>query len=230
MTELIKGGQALTELELLKARTDRIERFLGKAALEGAEEDFFGRVRIFVYPDGKMPERKTDKAIGYDVYARAIVHNKEFDEETPYMRSTRFDFLSVPEDPQLKKWVYEDETQPGQYVLRLPPGQQVLIGVGFSSAPVYPLFYWLAPRSGHAMNNITIANAPGTVDPDYRGEAGVLLQNNSDDVFEVGRHMRIAQAIFMPAWVPELEAVSSHDELGQTKRQEGGFGSTGSYG
>lgn len=229
MSELIEGGQHQKEPESLHQRVERIERFLGRDAVIAATSAEFGTVPIYVFEDGKMPERKTDGAIGFDVYARAVVHNNEFDPDTPYKRKTRFDFRSHPKDTQLNKWVYKDENNSSQLVLRLPPGQQVLIGVGFATAPDYPMFYWLAPRSGLAMNNITLANAPGTVDPDYRGEAGVLLQNNSDDVFEVGRHMRIAQAIFAPAWIPQLEPVNNHNDLGTTRRQEGGFGSTGSY-
>ncbi|HEX9679726.1 MAG TPA: hypothetical protein VGA08_03845 [Candidatus Saccharimonadales bacterium] len=229
MTSGPEGGQGSTPELTHEARIERLERLVGKEALLAATNEHFNEVPIFVFPDGKRPERKTDGAIGYDVYARAIVHNNQFDPELSYKRLTRFDFFASPDDKQLRKWVHPDESNPNQSVLLLPPGQQVLIGVGFATAPNYPLFYWLAPRSGLAMNNITIANAPGTVDPDYRGEAGVLLQNNSTEHFEVGRHMRVAQAIFMPAWIPRLTEVDSHVLLGSTQRQERGFGSTGTY-
>ena len=81
------------------------------------------------------------------------------------------------------------------------------------------------PRSGLAAKHaISLANTPGTIDPDYRGEVKVLLINHGKEPFVVARGMRIAQMVVMPvprvAWVevPELPA---------TARGEGGFGHTG---
>jgi len=81
------------------------------------------------------------------------------------------------------------------------------------------------PRSGLAYKNgITVLNAPGTIDADYRGEVGVLLVNLSDIDFIVNDGERIAQLVFAKfehaSWV-------SSDELSETERGAGGFGSTG---
>src|SRR3989338_8413208 len=90
------------------------------------------------------------------------------------------------------------------------------------------IFHWVAPRSGLASKwRITVTNAPGTVDPDYRGEAGVLLLNINSNPIPLTKDMKIAQAIFQMAIIPELVEVSSHQELTTTKRGVGGFGSTG---
>ncbi|MGE3145044.1 MAG: dUTP diphosphatase [Pseudorhodoplanes sp.] len=82
------------------------------------------------------------------------------------------------------------------------------------------------PRSGLAVRHgVTVLNAPGTIDSDYRGEVSVLLINHGRNPFEVVRGMRIAQlivAIVACATIKEVE------NLNKTKRGSGGFGSTGS--
>ncbi|XP_073819853.1 deoxyuridine triphosphatase [Musca autumnalis] len=81
----------------------------------------------------------------------------------------------------------------------------------------------IAPRSGLAVKNFIDVGA-GVVDEDYRGNLGVVLFNHADVEFEVKRGDRIAQLICERIFYPELEQV---DKLEETKRGEGGFGSTG---
>jgi dUTP pyrophosphatase len=81
------------------------------------------------------------------------------------------------------------------------------------------------PRSGlAAKNGITVLNAPGTIDADYRGEIGVILVNLSADEFTIQNGERIAQLVIAKHERAEWQEVS---ELSQTSRGEGGFGSTG---
>ena len=81
------------------------------------------------------------------------------------------------------------------------------------------------PRSGlAAKHGITVLNAPGTIDADYRGEVQVLLVNHGDTEFLVTRGMRIAQLVVAPIIQATVRLVVSLDE---TKRGNGGFGSTG---
>ncbi|MGA9636910.1 dUTP diphosphatase [Flavobacterium sp.] len=81
------------------------------------------------------------------------------------------------------------------------------------------------PRSGLAFKNgITVLNSPGTVDADYRGEIGVILVNLSDQAFEIQNGERIAQLIIAKHERAEWSAV---EELSETSRGAGGFGSTG---
>lgn len=83
----------------------------------------------------------------------------------------------------------------------------------------------LRPRSGLAFKHgITILNTPGTIDSDYRGEIKVLLINFSSENFTIERGMRIAQVVFQKYETIEWNQVDSLDE---TKRAEGGYGSTG---
>ena len=84
------------------------------------------------------------------------------------------------------------------------------------------------PRSGLALKHgISVANAPGTVDSDYRGELKVILINHGADDFAIQRGDRIAQLVLAPVTQAAWEEV---EELDDTARGEGGFGSTGTGG
>ena len=81
------------------------------------------------------------------------------------------------------------------------------------------------PRSGLALKHgITLPNSPGTIDPDYRGELRIIMQNLGPQAVTLLRGERIAQLIFARFEAPEVLEV---DELNETERGEGGFGSTG---
>lgn len=81
------------------------------------------------------------------------------------------------------------------------------------------------PRSGLALRHaVTVPNAPGTIDPDYRGELKVPLLNLGAEPVRIARGDRVAQLVFARFETPAVEAVS---ELSESRRGEGGFGSTG---
>jgi len=81
------------------------------------------------------------------------------------------------------------------------------------------------PRSGlAAKHGITVLNSPGTIDADYRGEVKVILVNLGEEPFVIRRGERIAQMVVAPVVRPVFEV---SDELEETQRGEGGFGSTG---
>lgn len=190
---------------------------------------------IHVFKGGRLPARQTDGAIGFDAYARAIIDESSKPTETKPLRDTRADFIKNDGwinrlDSRLFGWVDENDPQDsGKYVISLPPGERVMVGLGFATRMDFPMFYWVAPRSGLASRGITIANSPGTVDPDYRGEAGALLENNSKNNFDISHDMRIAQIIFGFALIPRLHSVKTHQDLGGTRRGAGGFGSSGEH-
>lgn len=183
-------------------------------------------VKLFVLPGGKHPERKTHGAIGYDVFLRAIVSVKDKDPMIPHLRKCLFDFEKPPEDSMTSYHIQKDEE--GDPVYMLGPGESVLVGIGFVTEMSFPLFYWVTPRSGlSSTHKITVTNAPGTVDPDYRGEAGVLVHNRGDESFPLKHNMRIAQCVFQWAIIPNIIEVEGYENLDQTQRSAGGFGSTG---
>jgi dUTP pyrophosphatase len=108
----------------------------------------------------------------------------------------------------------------------LQPGDIRLIPCGFAMAIPPGYEAQVRPRSGLASRyGITMVNAPGTIDADYRGEVHVPLINHGRAPFKVERGMRIAQMVILP--VPPVELVEV-DELDDTPRGRGGFGHTGS--
>ncbi|NHN83753.1 dUTP diphosphatase [Acetobacter musti] len=109
--------------------------------------------------------------------------------------------------------------------LSVLPGGRAIIPTGLCIAlpPGYEL--QIRPRSGLALKHgITVPNTPGTIDEDYRGEICVILLNTGTEVFTVERGMRIAQAVIAPVFRVLWNEV---DDLDETARGMGGFGSTG---
>ena len=113
-------------------------------------------------------------------------------------------------------------------VWSLGPGQRRLVPTGLTMAIPEGCEGQVRPRSGLALKHgITVLNAPGTIDADYRGEVAVLLINHGEAPFELRRGERIAQFILAPVTRGTWEAVGHLDALGATLRGDGGYGSTG---
>jgi dUTP pyrophosphatase len=109
--------------------------------------------------------------------------------------------------------------------VKLKRGEIRLIPCGFSMAVPHGYEAQVRPRSGLASRfGITMVNAPGTIDSDYRGEVHVPLINLGPKTFTVERGMRIAQMLILP--VPRVKLIEV-DELDETKRGHRGFGHTG---
>ena len=105
------------------------------------------------------------------------------------------------------------------------PGKSEIIPTGLSVAIPENTEIQIRPRSGlAAKNNISVLNTPGTIDSDYRGEIKVILYNHGDKDFIVNNEDRIAQMVLVPIFKATFEEVN---ELPETIRGEGGFGSTG---
>jgi dUTP pyrophosphatase len=109
--------------------------------------------------------------------------------------------------------------------LWLAPGAHALVPTGLAIALPEGFEAQLRPRSGLAASHgVTVLNAPGTVDADYRGEIGVIMINHGSEAFVIARGARIAQMVITPVARAELVPVKS---LASTARGSGGFGSTG---
>lgn len=109
--------------------------------------------------------------------------------------------------------------------LVLAPGEVRSVGTGLAMELPPGVECQVRPRSGlAARHGILIPNAPGTVDPDYRGEVRVLLMNAGREAVTLRRGERIAQLVFARFEVPGVEEAA---ELSLTPRGDGGFGSTG---
>ena len=116
---------------------------------------------------------------------------------------------AVPEETPLVLAPRGRALVPTGLVLQLPPGYEAQV----------------RPRSGLALRHgVTVLNAPGTVDADYRGQVQVLLMNTADERFMITRGLRIAQLVVAPVTTAALVEV---DEVDGTGRGGSGFGSTG---
>ena len=109
--------------------------------------------------------------------------------------------------------------------INLKPNSSCLVPTGLAVAFSSDFEIQIRPRSGlAAKNNISVLNTPGTIDSDYRGEIKVILFNHGKSDFLINNKDRIAQMILTPVIKMDLEET---DDLPETIRGEGGFGSTG---
>ena len=109
--------------------------------------------------------------------------------------------------------------------IKIKPNNSALIPTGLSIAIPEDFEVQIRPRSGlAAKSNISVLNTPGTIDSDYRGELKVILFNHGNKNFVVKNNERIAQMVLTPTFKIDFEEV---DNLPDTVRGSGGFGSTG---
>ncbi len=149
-----------------------------------------------LYPDAQIPKRGTAGAVAFDVSAYHVVD-----------KDNRKVVSDLPQTILSQK--------------------SLLIGVGFALAVPFPIDGEIRPRSGLANRfDIEMSNSPGTIDPDFRGEMGILLRNRGERIFTVEKGMRIAQMLFKKVEIPQFVEAS---ELPSTTRNQGGFGSTGLF-
>ena len=109
--------------------------------------------------------------------------------------------------------------------IKILPNSSYLVPTGLSMAFSEDYEVQIRPRSGlAAKKNITVLNTPGTIDSDYRGEIKIILFNHGKEEFIINNKDRVAQMILTPVVKVEFEEV---DNLPDTLRGKGGFGSTG---
>ena len=135
-------------------------------------------------------------------------------------------------DPAVKLPEYKTEGASGMDLtafikqpLIIKPKTSTLVPTGFSLAFSKDYEIQIRPRSGlAAKNNISVLNTPGTIDSDYRGEIKVIIYNHGDTEFTINNGDRIAQMVLSPVIKANIEETN---DLPETIRGEGGFGSTG---
>jgi dUTP diphosphatase len=140
-------------------------------------------------------------------------------------------FARLPSNPDLPLPERATEHAAGYDVrsadapLTLQPGEIRLVGTGLVMELPQGVECQVRPRSGLALEHgITLPNSPGTIDPDYRGELRVIMQNLGPEPVTLNRGERIAQLVFARFEAPEVLHVA---HLSDTGRGTGGFGSTG---
>ena len=110
-------------------------------------------------------------------------------------------------------------------IVEIHPGKSAIIPTGLAVSIPKNFEIQIRPRSGlAAKNQISVLNTPGTIDADYRGELKVILINLSKKTFKIEKGLRVAQMVLCPVIKAVLKEV---DELEDTERSAGGFGSTG---
>ena len=135
-------------------------------------------------------------------------------------------------DPAVELPAYKTEGASGMDLMallnepiNLKPNSSCLVPTGIAVAFSSDFEIQIRPRSGlAAKNSISVLNTPGTIDSDYRGEIKVILFNHGKNDFSINNKDRIAQMILTPVIKMDLEET---DDLPETIRGEGGFGSTG---
>lgn len=139
--------------------------------------------------------------------------------------------LRLPHNPDLPLPARQSAEAAGYDVcsaepdLVLAPNERRAVGTGFAFALPSGMEMQVRPRSGLALKHgLSVPNAPGTIDPDYRGELKVILINLGAEPVSIRRGDRIAQLVFARFEAPTLEP---SDSLDDTARGSGGFGSTG---
>ena len=109
--------------------------------------------------------------------------------------------------------------------INIDPGKTAIIPTGLALSIPKGFEIQIRPRSGlAAKQKISVLNTPGTIDADYRGEIKVILINLGQETFKVEKGLRIAQMVVCPVVQAQLKEV---DDLSETERGKGGFGSTG---
>ena len=109
--------------------------------------------------------------------------------------------------------------------INIDPGKTAIIPTGLALSIPKGFEVQIRPRSGlAAKQKISVLNTPGTIDADYRGEIKVILINLGQETFKVEKGLRIAQMVVCPVVQAQLKEV---DDLSETERGKGGFGSTG---
>jgi dUTP pyrophosphatase len=136
--------------------------------------------------------------------------------------------VRLDKSQELPKYATEDSVAVDLYSrenLEILPGETKLAPSGIKISIPSGYEIQIRPRSGLALKNgITVLNTPGTIDSDYRGEVGIILHNSSKQAFKVNKGDRVAQAVLNKV---ELIRWREVEELDETQRGLGGFGSTG---
>ena len=135
-------------------------------------------------------------------------------------------------DPKVELPIYKTEGSSGMDLMafidkpiKIPANSSALIPTGISLAIPNDVEIQIRPRSGlAAKSSIGVLNSPGTIDSDYRGELKIILFNHGNKEFIIKNNDRVAQIILMPVLKMDFEEV---DELPESIRGLGGFGSTG---
>jgi dUTP pyrophosphatase len=167
-------------------------------------------LKVFNESDQLLPKYETTMSAGMDV--RADLKNKGFDELMKF-GNVEADYFG---------------NDYNEYNIVLKPGGRIAVPTGLYVEIPFGYEIQVRPRSGLALKNgITVCNTPGTIDSDWRGIIGVILINHGSEDFVIRHGDRIAQLILNKVENIQWKVVDKLSDLSETKRGDGGFGSTG---
>lgn len=144
------------------------------------------------------------------------------------MKKLKVLIQKIHEDAKIPNFVHDDDSGADLFSVEnavLKSQEIKLIGTGIKIAVPKGFEAQIRPKSGLAINHgITILNTPGTIDAGYRGEVKVILANFGKETFKIEKGQKIAQLVFNKIEIPDFKIKKA---LPESKRKEGGFGSTG---
>lgn len=170
---------------------------------------------------GTLPARATEYSAGYDAFACLLDPDPQFPDDAVVPRKIQ---MRNAGNVVTEFMVRNTPINPDQWSIPIPAGFRALIPIGFRASLPPDCECQVRPRSGLAWkNDITVANAPGTIDADYPLEWMVILVNRSSVAFEVAHNARIAQLVVAPRYEQEwIEGIVT-----LTTERTAGLGSTG---
>ena len=169
-------------------------------------------VKIQLLEGGKLPEQATEEAAGMDLFACI---NSQGSVAIENIKQDYFFLQLVGEDGE--------HVAPDSYEI-IMPGATKVISAGFRVELPKGYEMQVRPRSGNSLKtSLRIANSPGTIDSDYRGNVGVIIENTGKDPVVIFDGDKIAQAVIQEVPSVVLQLVN---DLSETVRGTGGFGST----
>ena len=175
-------------------------------------------VKIQLVDGGIMPKQATEGSAGLDLFA-CISEKEDVYIEGIDQKNYLFSFKG-----ELDESTFEVTPKEVPFMI-LPPNVPMIVSAGFKVELPEGYEMQIRPRSGVSFkSNLRIANSPGTIDSDYRGNVGVIVENTGDTPIIIFHGDRIAQAVIQE--VPKV-TLAQVDDLSVTARDAGGFGSTG---
>jgi dUTP pyrophosphatase len=159
----------------------------------------------------KLPQYETEKAVGMDITANTILKVYKGDEEITGERLEKVQH-SFERNNYIKIRGYE----------------RILFGTGLYADIPENIELQVRPRSGFSLKKgLIVTNSPGTIDPDYKGEIGIIISNTTSQLNTIIKGERIAQLVPKEVIRPAIEEIQAEDYTIDTERGEKGYGSTG---
>lgn len=191
-----------------------------------AEKEFYGEILSEIKEDPTLSDNKKEYL---ELFFNSIVSVHEDLIKTNRI-SVDVKIVKLNKDATIPEYAHSTDAGCDVFAVeetKIEPGETKIVKTGIAVAIPAGYEIQVRPRSGLSLKSkLRIANAPGTIDSDYRGEIGIIMTNTGDIPYVIDKNMKIAQLVIAPTPMIKWNVVKSLEELGTTERGEGGFGST----